>query len=203
MANQTNICLFGVSECGKTSLTNVITGGSLGEDYLPTASKAATDFKKVIDGVEFSGTIFEEPGKSFEGIKATVATYATSGYIHIFMASSGKTEDWNFCNRYATMKDYTDCFNDNYLFVVIITKKDENEECHGAVPENFAKERNGLCFKLDLHNTDEVNNAFEEILRTYGQRKGFFKGGKKGGSKKADKKGGDDKSGKKKGCVLL
>ena len=199
MTEEVNVCLFGLERVGKSTFASIVAGGDFEEDYIPTPERKQVSFKRTVEDVNFTGNIQDEPGASFKSTKTTASTYGQSGNIHIQMAAADSDGDIKFCDRYVKQPDYAAFLSDDYLFVLIITKKDLNGDCFGERPKEIADFAKGIVFTLDLHNKDEVVKCFDDILKAYGEKKNLFKEKKGGKAPKAAKAKGE----KKGGCALL
>ena len=199
MTEEVNVCLFGLERVGKSTFASIVAGGDFEEDYIPTPERKQVSFERTVEGVTFTGNFQDEPGESFKNTKTTASTFGQSGNIHIHMAAANSEGDLKFCDRYATQPEYEAFLSDDYLFVMIITKKDLSADCFGEKPKEIADNAKGIVFTLDLHNKDEVVKCFDDILKAYGEKKNLFKGKKGGKAPKAAKAKGE----KKGGCALL
>ncbi|EKE37388.1 hypothetical protein ENUP19_0305G0012 [Entamoeba nuttalli] len=196
-----NICLFGLSQSGKTTFSNIVRGGEFQEDFVETQSRTQDRFTFTIDKISFNGSIYDEPGNNFKDLKATVSTYATSGLIHIFIGSETNPTDCKFIEHYIEQPQYKDCVNDDNLICVIMTKKDLVQEFDTTSVKAAADSYKGLFYELDLHDIEMVKKVFGEILSKYAEMKGIKPQPKQESSKKSGKK--DTSKKEKKGVCIL
>ena len=203
MADNTNICMFGIEKVGKSCFISQVTPGDFTEDYMPTQQRSPVEYTVEVDGTTFHGNFQDEPGSSFTNTKTTTSTFGASGMIHLFVVAADNEGSMRFAERFVDEADYADFKNNEYLQVMIVTKKDLKAECFGDRPQAFATKVNGLSFTLDLQDKAAVDECFKAILKAYGDRKGYFgKGGKKAKAPK-EGKGKEGAQQKKGGCTLL
>ncbi|ELP90570.1 hypothetical protein EIN_020190 [Entamoeba invadens IP1] len=188
-AQKANIVMFGFAKSGKTTFIKDVVDNAFCEDYVESTQEIPSQTSVTVGCAKFDVLIYDIGGNSLTSKSATVATYASSGTIHIFVISNSNldkeaNDQMKMLGGLIETKSYLDQTVDVMAFIV--TKKDQSADLDTSKVKEIAEKKQALYFELDLHNTQEAQETLKKIIAKYAEVKGIpteakGKKGKKGG----------------------